>query len=75
MRRECSKIQLLTLGAHAHEGYSTLFACLLVCLSVCYQSAGLFSSLYDKLDLPTSSSPGFLGFQLSEFDKTVSFER
>ena len=28
---------LLTLGAHAHEGYSSLSVCLFVCLSVCYQ--------------------------------------
>ena len=61
----------LTLGAHAHEGYSTL----LVCLSVCYQSPGFFSHLYDKIDLPACSSLVFLGFQLTDFDKTVSFGR
>ena len=52
-----------------HEGYSTLF----VCLSVCYQSPGFYSRLYDKLDIPACSSLVFLGFQLSDFDKTVSF--
>ena len=60
---------LLTLGAHAHEAYSTLS----VCLSVCYQSPGSFSRLYDKLDLPACSSLVFLGFQLTDFNKTVSF--
>ena len=33
---------LLSLGAHAHEGYSTQFV-------VCYQSPGFFLLLYDKL--------------------------
>jgi len=28
------RVGLLTLGAHAHEGYSSLFVCLSVCLSV-----------------------------------------
>ena len=46
-----------------------------VCLSVCYQSPGFFSRLHDKLYLPACSSLVFLGFQLTEFDKTVSFER
>ena len=64
---------LLTLGAHAHEGYSTLLVCLSVCLFVCYQSPGFFSRLYDKLDLPACSSLVCLGFQLTDFDKTVSF--
>ena len=27
-------LSFLTLGAHAHEGYSTQFVCLFVCLSV-----------------------------------------
>ena len=44
-----------------------------VCLSVCYQSPGFYSRLYDKLDIPACSSLVFLGFQLSDFDKTVSF--
>ena len=46
-----------------------------LCLSVCYQSPGFFSRLYDKLDIPVCSSLDFLGFQLTEFDKTVSFEK
>ena len=45
----------------------------LVCLFVCYQSPGFFSRLYDKLDIPSRSSLVFLGFQLTGFDKTVSF--
>ena len=44
-----------------------------VCLSVCYQSPGFFSRLYDKLDIPACSSLVFLGFQLTDFDKTVLF--
>ena len=47
--------------------------CLSVCLFVCYQSPGFFSRLYDKLDIPACSSLVFLGFQLTDFDKTVSF--
>ena len=47
--------------------------CLFVCLSVCYQSPGFFSRLYDKLDIPACSLLVFLGFQLTDFDKTVSF--
>ena len=43
-------------------------------LSVCYQSPGFFSRLYyDKLDIPACSLLLFLGFQLTDFDKTVSF--
>ena len=44
-----------------------------LCLFVCYQSPGFFSRLYDKLDIPACSSLVFLGFQLTDFDKTVSF--
>ena len=68
-------IQSLTLGAHAHEGYSTLSVCLSACLFVCYQSPGFFSRSYDKLDIPACSSLVFLGFQLTDLDKTVSFGR
>ena len=56
-------------NAHAHKGYSTLLVCLSVCLFVCYQFPG-FSHLYDKLYLPACSSLVFLGFQLTDFDKT-----
>ena len=51
------------------------FVCLSACLFVCYQSPGFFSRLYDKLDIPACSSLVFLGFQLTDFDKTVSFGR
>ena len=53
-----------------HDGYSTLSVCLFVGLFVCYQSP---ARLYDKLDIPACSSLVFLGFQLTDFDKTVSF--
>ena len=59
--------QSLTLGAHAHEGYSTLSVCLFVCLFACYQSPGFYSRLYNKLEIPAGSSLVFLGFQLSHF--------
>ena len=49
------------------------FVSLFVCLSVCYRSPGFYSRLYDKLDIPACSSLVFLGFLLSDFDKTVSF--
>ena len=45
------------------------------CLSVCYQSPSFFSSLYDKVYLPACFSLDFLGFQLTDFDKTLSFGR
>ena len=64
---------LLTLGA-CTRGLQ-YFVCLSVCLFVCYQSPGFFSRLYDKLDLPARSSLVFLGFQLTDFDKTVLFGR
>ena len=44
-----------------------------VCLFVCYQSPSFFSRFYDKLHIPACSSLVFLGFQLTDFDKTVSF--
>ena len=43
-----------------------------VCLSVCYQSPGFFSCLYDKSCVPTCFS---LAFLLTDFDRTVSFRR
>ena len=43
-----------------------------LCLFVCHQSAGTFSHLYDKLYLSVCSS---LGFQLTDFNKTVYFGR
>ena len=55
------------------RGNLQYFVCLFVCLSVCYQSPGSFSHLYDKLDIPACSSLVLLGLQLTDFDKTVSF--
>ena len=55
------------LGAHVREGYSTLF--------VCYQYPGSFLRLYDKLVLPVCPLLVFQGFQLTDFDKSVSFGR
>ena len=40
-----------------------------VCLSVCYQSSSFFSSLYTYLHVFAR----FLGFELTDFDKTVFF--
>ena len=45
---------------------------LFVCLSVT-SLLNFFSHLYDKLDIPACSSLVFPGFQLTDFDKTVSF--
>ena len=67
-----------------YENYSPIYrsarmrtrvTVLFVCLSVTSLSHGLLSHLYDKLDLPTSSSLLFLRFQLTDFDKSVSFKR
>ena len=43
-------VSFLTLGAHAHEGYSTYF----VCVFVCSKFAAFKWSLYNKMDLATS---------------------
>ena len=59
-RRMCTRVTVL---------------CLFVCLSVCYQFPGFFSFLYDELYLPACSSLVFLCFQLTDFDKTVSFAK
>ena len=42
----------LTLGAHAHEGYSTLFVCLFACLSVCLSVTSLLVSMTILTYLP-----------------------
>ena len=53
--------------------------CLSVCLSVCLFVTSLLVSFHVCMTnysyLPACSSLVFLGFQLTEFDKTVSFER
>ena len=53
---------------HAQEGYSTYFVCSCVCLCVCPEFADFISTLYDKMNIPTSFSLVFLGFQLADFD-------
>ena len=60
---------ILTLGAHAQEGYSTYFVCVFVCLCVCSKFAAFKSSLYDKMDLPAYFSPVFLDFQFIDLSK------
>ena len=37
---------LLTLGAHAQEGYGTCLVCVCVCVSVCYHSSGNIGRFY-----------------------------
>ena len=55
---------LLTLGAHAHEDYSTQF----VCLSVTSPLASF------QVYIPTCMFLlDFLGFELTDFDKTFFF--
>ena len=73
---------LLTLGAHAHEGYGSLFVCLSVCLSVrlsvclsvCYRSTACLRSLYNKMDIPDHFTLISEGFQLRDFSKKLSFK-
>ena len=66
---------LITLGAHAHEGYSTYFVCVFVCVCVCSKFAASKSSLYDKMDLPACYSPVFLDFHFINLSKMPSFLR
>ena len=49
--------------------------CVFVCVCVCSEFADFISSLYCNLDLPVYFSLDFLGFQLADFDKTLSFQR
>ena len=56
---------LLTLGAHAQEGYSSCFVCLSVCLSVTTLAAASFSSMI-KLR--------YAGLQLVDFQKNALFK-
>ena len=39
---------LLTLGAHAQEGYGTCLVCLSLCVSVCYHSRGNIRRFYTE---------------------------
>ena len=65
---------LLTLGAHAHEGYSNHFVCVSVCVSVpsLLPSNGANTT---KLTLLSRFSPVFLDFQLTDKSKMPSFPR
>ena len=50
------------------------FVCLFVCLHVCYQSPGFYSRLYMEIRHTCLFFASFFqDFQLSDFDKTVSF--
>ena len=62
----------LTLGAHAHEGYGSLFVCLFVCLFICYQSTACLRHLYNKMNILANFSPNSKGFQLRDFAKKLS---
>ena len=57
------KLVYLTLGAHAHESYSTHF----VCVCVCLEFATFNSRLYIKYDIPVYFSPVFLCFKFCRF--------
>ena len=63
---------LLTLGAHAHERYSTHFVCVCVCVSPSF--SGSIKRLYNTL----ITEIGFLlnekDFQLADFSEKASFE-
>ena len=54
-------LTVLTLGAHAHEGYSTYFVCM------CVKFAAFISSLYSEYDIPARFSPVFLRFKFCRF--------
>ena len=64
---------LLTLGAHAQEGYCSLFVCVCVCVCMCYHSSASVQRVCDKLNLPAWSSLNDKGFQLTDFTKKLSF--
>ena len=61
--RICARYAYLTLGAHAHEGYSNHF----VCVCVCLEFAAFNSRLYIKYDIPFYFSAVFLGFKFCRF--------
>ena len=65
MSMMASDVGLLTLGAHAHEGYSNHFVC--VCVCVCLEFAAFNSRLYIKYDIPFYFSAVFLGFKFCRF--------
>ena len=56
------------LGAHAHKGYSTPFVCLSVTSFLA--SSQVYMTKYTYLHVFLLD---FLGFQLTDFDKTLSF--
>ena len=62
---------LLTLGAHAPEGYSTYF----VCVCVCPRSANAIKRLYSILNLPMGFLLSVEDFQLTDLSKRPSFRR
>ena len=64
---ECQS--LLTLGTHAHEGYSTHF----VYECVCLPSASAIKLLYGILSTATGFLLSLQDFQLTDFSKMTSF--
>ena len=58
------------LGAHAHEGYSTLFVCVCVCLPF----SGSIKCLYNILITTIGFVLNAKDFQLTDFSEKPSFE-
>ena len=63
-------ITLLTLGAHAHEHYSTHF----VCVCVCPPFSGSIKRLYNTLIMEIGFMLNAKDFQLTDFSEKASFE-
>ena len=63
-------VLLLTLGAHAQEGYCSCLVCtcVCVCLSVCYNSSGNTARFYAQRKVHRGL---FSDFYLWIFDKTL----
>ena len=59
---------LLTLGAHVHEGYGSLF----VCLSVCYQSTDCLRGLHSEMNIPADVLLNAQDFQPRDFFEKLS---
>ena len=59
---------LLTLSAHAREGYSSAFSvCLSVCLSVCANNIWELTLLQPLKYAPNGRRPYFIGFKCADF--------
>ena len=67
-------LEFLTLGAHAHERYSTHFVCVCVCVCVCPPFSGSIKRLYNTLITEIDFVLNAKDFQLTDFSEKASFE-